>query len=179
MTGATASAGQKSFVHLFLIRGFELRHGDEVVPVPPCSQRLVAFVALHDRAKECRELMTCSVSFRCSAMISCLTGMRTGCSSSASASASCACTRSSGSQRASPTPGCTAQALQAGLAAVAAEPLRESSRRQLVRTHIREGNISEALREYQAYARMLAEELGVAPTAAMNELIRGAVPNAC
>jgi len=71
------------------------------------------------------------------------------------------------------------QALQAGLAAVAAEPLRESSRRQLVRTHIREGNISEALREYQAYARMLAEELGVAPTAAMNELIRGAVPNAC
>jgi DNA-binding SARP family transcriptional activator len=65
-------------------------------------------------------------------------------------------------------------ALEAGLAAVAAEPLRESGHRQVVRIHLREGNLSEAIREYESYARMLAEELGVSPSPAMQDLIRGA-----
>jgi DNA-binding SARP family transcriptional activator len=69
--------------------------------------------------------------------------------------------------------GLYSDALQAGLAAVAAEPLRESGHRQVVRIHLREGNISEAIREYRSYARMLADELGVSPSPAMEDLIRG------
>jgi len=250
MTGATASARQKSFVRLFLIRGFELRHGDEVVAVSPCSQRLVAFVALHDRAIHRRHASgalwldapeeRASASLRsalwrtpapggCSLVQASTTHLwlnpevhvdfRVSVARALSALNSDwpGVQRTDDLQRQLPLlgddllpdwhedwvliererfrqlrlhalerisesltdAGLYSQALQAGLAAVAAEPLRESSHRQLVRTHIREGNISEALREYQAYARMLAEELGVAPTAAMNELIRGAVPNAC
>lgn len=36
-------------VRLTLLDGFELRHGDEPVSLPLGSQRLVAFLALHDR----------------------------------------------------------------------------------------------------------------------------------
>ncbi len=36
-------------VRLTLLDGFELRHGDERVSLPLGSQRLVAFLALHDR----------------------------------------------------------------------------------------------------------------------------------
>ena len=39
-------------------------------------------------------------------------------------------------------------AIQAGLAAVTADPFRESAHRALIRTHLREGNRSEALRQY-------------------------------
>lgn len=37
-------------VHLTLLNGFELRHGDERLSLPLSSQRLVAFLALHERA---------------------------------------------------------------------------------------------------------------------------------
>ncbi len=42
-------------------------------------------------------------------------------------------------------------ALQVGLASVAAEPLRESAHRLLVRTHLCEGNIAEAMRQYRSW----------------------------
>jgi len=35
--------------HLRLLRGFELRHGDEVLSLPMSAQRLAAFLALRDR----------------------------------------------------------------------------------------------------------------------------------
>ena len=63
-----------------------------------------------------------------------------------------------------------ALALEAGLAAVACEPLRESAQRQVIRTHIMEGNVTEALRQYSGYARLLAEELGARPSASMDRL---------
>ncbi len=37
-------------VELVLLRGFELRCGDEIVPVPMSAQRLLAFLALHDQS---------------------------------------------------------------------------------------------------------------------------------
>ena len=40
----------KPSLHVSLIRGFELRSGDSVVQVALSAQRLVAFVALQDRA---------------------------------------------------------------------------------------------------------------------------------
>ncbi len=66
-----------------------------------------------------------------------------------------------------------ALALEAGLAAVACEPLRESAQRQVIRVHLREGNAAEALRQYQGYARLLANELGARPSPSMEQLLEG------
>ncbi|MQA86310.1 MAG: hypothetical protein GEV03_17165 [Streptosporangiales bacterium] len=62
-------------------------------------------------------------------------------------------------------------ALQAGLAAVACEPLRESAHRQLARVHLAEGNPSEALRQYDLYRRLLRTELGLAPSPKFRQLV--------
>ena len=50
-----------------------------------------------------------------------------------------------------------AAAIEAGLCAVDAEPLRESAHRCVVRAHIAEGNVGEALRQARVYARLLAD----------------------
>jgi DNA-binding SARP family transcriptional activator len=63
------------------------------------------------------------------------------------------------------------EAVQAAYAAVCTEPLRESAYRAVVRVHLAEGNIGEAVHAYSAYRDMLAKELGVAPTTQMEELI--------
>jgi DNA-binding SARP family transcriptional activator len=63
------------------------------------------------------------------------------------------------------------QALAAILGATQAEPLRESSRRILVRIHLADGNAVEAIRAYREYRDLLADELGLRPTAAMEELL--------
>ena len=65
-----------------------------------------------------------------------------------------------------------AQALMAGLAAVAAEPLRESAHRLVVGAHISEGNLYEAYRQYRRYAALLQAELGLAPSVAMESLVK-------
>lgn len=52
-------------------------------------------------------------------------------------------------------------AMEAGLNAVRAEPLRESAHRAVISVHLREGNFGEALRQYRRYERLLWEELGV------------------
>jgi DNA-binding SARP family transcriptional activator len=64
-----------------------------------------------------------------------------------------------------------AQAVQASLAAVHAEPLRESASRALIRAHLAEGNRVEALRQYSAYRRLLRSELGLSPTPQMEQLV--------
>jgi DNA-binding SARP family transcriptional activator len=63
-------------------------------------------------------------------------------------------------------------ALEVGFAAVAAEPLRESAHRLLVRTHLRESNCAEALRQYRSYASMLRDELAISPSETMVALVR-------
>lgn len=65
------------------------------------------------------------------------------------------------------------EALEAGLLAVAGEPLRESAHRALVRLHLEEGNASEALRQFQLCRRLLLEQLGVEPSPRMLELVAG------
>ena len=69
------------------------------------------------------------------------------------------------------TEGRYAQALMAGLAAVAAEPLRESAHRLVVRVHVAEGNLYEAYRQYQSCAALMDSELGLAPSAQMEALV--------
>lgn len=63
------------------------------------------------------------------------------------------------------------EAVQVGLIAVRSEPLRESAQRLLVRAHLCEGNLAEALRQYRAYSDLLARELQVRPSAAMEDLL--------
>jgi DNA-binding SARP family transcriptional activator len=64
-----------------------------------------------------------------------------------------------------------ALAVQAGLAAVAADPLRESGQRALIHAHLQEGNPSEALHQYRCYERA-AEEMGLSPTQHLEELVQ-------
>ena len=62
-------------------------------------------------------------------------------------------------------------AVAAALAAVRAEPLRESPRAALIRVHVAEGNPSEALREFARYGDLLMLELGVEPTERLRALV--------
>ncbi|MGY1690658.1 AfsR/SARP family transcriptional regulator [Geodermatophilus sp. SYSU D01105] len=64
-------------------------------------------------------------------------------------------------------------ALQAAHAAVRAEPLRESAHRTVIRVHLAEGNVVEALRTYDRFREMIADELGVQPGEHMARLVRG------
>jgi DNA-binding SARP family transcriptional activator len=66
------------------------------------------------------------------------------------------------------------EAVQAAYAAVRDEPLRESAHRAVVRVHLAEGNLAEAMRAYCAFRDLLAAELSVAPTCQMEELIAAA-----
>ena len=63
-------------------------------------------------------------------------------------------------------------AVQAGLAAIAGEPLRESAHRTLIRAHLAEGNPGEAVRQYHTYRRLLAGELAIEPSAAIRGLVQ-------
>ena len=65
------------------------------------------------------------------------------------------------------------EAVEAGLAAVAAEPLRESAHRALIRAYLAEGNRVEALRQYEGYRRALRLELGTEPSDEMRTLVAG------
>jgi DNA-binding SARP family transcriptional activator len=60
-------------------------------------------------------------------------------------------------------------ATQAGTAAVAAEPLRESAVEAVVISHLAEGNRYEAVRCYRSLARLLRTELGVRPNDGLTE----------
>jgi len=64
------------------------------------------------------------------------------------------------------------QAIDAGLSAIAGEPLRESAHRALIRAYVAEGNFSEALRQYHTYRRLLYDQLGVLPSLKMEALIQ-------
>ncbi|GLZ48184.1 hypothetical protein Acsp06_43690 [Actinomycetospora sp. NBRC 106375] len=62
-------------------------------------------------------------------------------------------------------------AIEAALAAVRRDALRESAHRTLIRAHLAEGNLGEARRAYRSFAQLLDEELGLTPTAEISALI--------
>jgi DNA-binding SARP family transcriptional activator len=64
------------------------------------------------------------------------------------------------------------QAVQAGLAAVFGEPLRESAERALINAHLAQGNVAEALRRYRRFRRLLFDELAIEPTSMLEDLVR-------
>jgi SARP family transcriptional regulator, regulator of embCAB operon len=63
------------------------------------------------------------------------------------------------------------EATGAALAAVRAEPLRESARALVIRIHLAEGNQSEALVEFSRYRTLLRAELGLEPTPRLSALV--------
>lgn len=65
-----------------------------------------------------------------------------------------------------------AHAVQAGLAAVTGEPLRESAQRVLIRAYLSEGNRAEAFHQYQNYCNALHRELRLEPSSQLTELVR-------
>lgn len=68
-------------------------------------------------------------------------------------------------------------AVEAGVAAVSAEPLRESAQRTLMSAYIAEGNPCEAIRQYCAYRHLLSKELGLEPSQLVRDLLK-AIPEA-
>ena len=64
-----------------------------------------------------------------------------------------------------------AEAAVAAMAAVRAEPLRESARAALIRVHQAQGNQSNAHGEFERYRVLLRAELGVAPTCRLRQLL--------
>jgi DNA-binding SARP family transcriptional activator len=66
-----------------------------------------------------------------------------------------------------------AAATEAGLAAVACEPLRESAHRALVEAHIAAGNAVEALRQHDLCRDLVRRHLGLEPSAQMSALVAG------
>jgi DNA-binding SARP family transcriptional activator len=64
-----------------------------------------------------------------------------------------------------------AAAVHVGLAAVRIEPLRESAHRAVIRVHLAEGNVTEAVRQYRFCRRLFEQELGLEPSALLTGLI--------
>jgi len=65
-----------------------------------------------------------------------------------------------------------ASALEAALVAIAAEPMRESAHRAAALIHLAEGNLVEALQQYEAYQQMMSVELGAHPSREFADLVR-------
>lgn len=68
--------------------------------------------------------------------------------------------------------GSYADATSAALAAVKAEPLRETAHAALIRVYLAEGNRAEALAAYEHYRALLDAELGLEPTDLIQSLIQ-------
>jgi DNA-binding SARP family transcriptional activator len=64
------------------------------------------------------------------------------------------------------------RAMEAALAATLTDPFRDSARRLVVRIHLSEGNLESAIRAYDEYRSLLADEIGVDPSPAMQALMR-------
>ena len=64
------------------------------------------------------------------------------------------------------------EAAGAALSAVSIEPLRESAQRVLIRVHLAEGNVGEAIRQYRSYKELIFDELGLAPSEQLVSLMR-------
>jgi DNA-binding SARP family transcriptional activator len=62
-------------------------------------------------------------------------------------------------------------AIDLALRSIALEPLRESAHRLVVEAHLAEGNVADAMRQFETFRRLLVEELGVEPSAEFRSLV--------
>ena len=65
-----------------------------------------------------------------------------------------------------------AEGIEVGMAAVAVAPLRESAHREVIRIHLAEGNVAEALRQFEVCAQLLRSDLGLEPSDQMLDLMQ-------
>jgi DNA-binding SARP family transcriptional activator len=63
------------------------------------------------------------------------------------------------------------EAVETGLMAVAAAPLRESAHRAVIRAMVMEGNRAEALCHHHLLSDLLQDELGVEPTFGVDDVL--------
>ena len=68
-----------------------------------------------------------------------------------------------------------AEAVDAALAAVGIEPLRESAQRSLVHAHLAERNVSEAIKRFSEFRELIRSELGIEPSSGFHALLAEAV----
>ncbi|GAB3896849.1 hypothetical protein GCM10029964_078840 [Kibdelosporangium lantanae] len=64
------------------------------------------------------------------------------------------------------------RAYETAVAAVQADPLRESAHRRLIELHLADGNPAEAVRQYTTYRSRLRSELGLIPSPEIDKLLR-------
>jgi DNA-binding SARP family transcriptional activator len=67
--------------------------------------------------------------------------------------------------------GHTARAVEVGILAVAADPLRESAHEALLRAYLAEGNKGQAIRQYERCRQLLRHELGLEPSLSIQNLV--------
>lgn len=67
-----------------------------------------------------------------------------------------------------------AEAVEAAISAVHADPLRESATSVLIEAHLAEGNLVEGRRAYERYRDLLRRELGVEPGRELTSMVRRA-----
>ena len=63
------------------------------------------------------------------------------------------------------------EAHHAALAAAEVEPLRETPQRCMIKAHLSEGNVSEAMRVYREFCELLRNELSVEPSPLLTDLL--------
>jgi DNA-binding SARP family transcriptional activator len=63
-------------------------------------------------------------------------------------------------------------AVEAALTVIADDPLRESARRTLIRVHMAEGNLHDALAQYTDYRNVMKDDLGLDPSPQMDALLQ-------
>jgi DNA-binding SARP family transcriptional activator len=68
-----------------------------------------------------------------------------------------------------------AEAVLAAVAAVQADPLRESAHRALISAHLADGNRGEAARQYQRFRELLGKEMGIQPTPHLAQFLDDAI----
>ena len=62
-------------------------------------------------------------------------------------------------------------AIDTALTAIAADPLRESAHRVLIKAYLAEGNTGAGMRQYREYCRRARKELGLGPSPQLCELV--------
>lgn len=67
--------------------------------------------------------------------------------------------------------GRAARAVEFGILAVAADPLRESAHEALLRAYLAEGNKSQAIKQYEQCRQLLRHELGLEPSPSIRKLV--------
>ena len=63
------------------------------------------------------------------------------------------------------------RAIDTALTAIAADPLRESAHRVLIKAYVAEGNGGAGMRHYQQYCRRVREDLGLGPSPQLQEIV--------